>query len=428
MKPLTPLFLLSVFIYYLPGTLIGQSSTFLERYAHSIELSDTTDYRDLQVLDTLLQDKRFVLLGEFTHGAREINLVKNRLIRYLHAELGYEVLLLESGIGEVAVMNQNKEAWTPAELLSAGLTGPWRTAEYEDLMRYVQQSDLELAGFDPQRSGTAIAPYLEAVLLPVDSALAARAVQAENTFGSLTGRMRKNEFSTLMMQEKLNLVKRYESLLLDLEKYDRRLEKTGVDRQQQALIRRTLQNRIAFLDYFLQFKMDTDYRKRWTARDSLLAANIAWLAETVFPEEKFIISAHNFHVAKANDKERVMGEILSEQFGDQLYSIGLFARRRRAGPQIRHRPTGGDARPPAHPRRPPPRRRLAAPTPHRQRQLSRPGRKQYPRARPGLRRTAAAGPRLAAGKVRARQSAFMPDLLPGYRKLSADDQIVSYHL
>lgn len=55
-------------------------------------------FQDLEMLKPLLQDKRFVFLGESSHGVAEFNLAKTRLIQFLHQELGYNVLAFESGL------------------------------------------------------------------------------------------------------------------------------------------------------------------------------------------------------------------------------------------------------------------------------------------------------------------------------------------
>ena len=39
-------------------------------------------------------------LGESGHGVREFNLAKVRLIRFLHEEMGFDVLAFESGLFE----------------------------------------------------------------------------------------------------------------------------------------------------------------------------------------------------------------------------------------------------------------------------------------------------------------------------------------
>ena len=124
-----------------------------EGHAHAISLTDGADFSDLAFLAEVLKDKRLVLLGESNHGSREFNLQKNRLIRFLREELGFGVLLLESGMGEVYAIDYRRGELSEGRMLSAGLVGPWRTLEYAELMRYLKQTpDLRVGGYDVQRS------------------------------------------------------------------------------------------------------------------------------------------------------------------------------------------------------------------------------------------------------------------------------------
>jgi erythromycin esterase-like protein len=55
-----------------------------------------SDYKEFGFLDSLLINKRIVMLGENTHGSSEYYLLKNRIIHYLHEKLGFNILTGES--------------------------------------------------------------------------------------------------------------------------------------------------------------------------------------------------------------------------------------------------------------------------------------------------------------------------------------------
>lgn len=75
----------------------------------------------------------------------------------------------------------------------------------------------------------------------------------------------------------------------------------------------------------LEWQKTKDWNARWKARDSAMADNVSWLITNLFPNDKVIIIAHNYHIAKYNEKEEVMGEFLKTTHGEQMYSLGVFA-------------------------------------------------------------------------------------------------------
>lgn len=102
------------------------------------------------------------------------------------------------------------------------------------------------------------------------------------------------------------------------------LEKENWSEKELDLIVRSLHNRIDFIRMYFQFKQDSNYVDRFTARDSVMAENVLWLAEQIYPGQKIIISAHNHHISRFNERDFVMGEKLAGVYGDELYAIGLF--------------------------------------------------------------------------------------------------------
>lgn len=298
----------------------------LREQCRSIQLDDGSDFADLEFLRELLEDKRVVLLGEPNHGSREIFLLKNRLIRFLHRELGYRVLLLESGIGEVYSLNYRRDELSEPSMLAAGLIGPWRSREFIDLMTYVKRTpSLYVGGYDVQRSGRSLGEILQSV-----SDVLGRSefhTDIEDRFSDalpvLTNRQR--EFDAQTAEEVAELCADYATLSELISTNRSALTGETWSSEQVTILTETFRNRIAYLDYFSRFRRDNDFRRRWEARDRALAKNVSLFANQLFPDEKVIISGHNFHVARHNATENVMGELLAETFGDSMYSIGFFA-------------------------------------------------------------------------------------------------------
>lgn len=110
---------------------------------------------DLSFLKEKVKDKRIVLLGESTHGAKEINQSKVRMIKYLHEEMGYDVIAFETGFAEANAVNQNLDQFTALQAMKKSLYGVWHTEEILELFQYIKDqkekgTPLILTGFDAQ--------------------------------------------------------------------------------------------------------------------------------------------------------------------------------------------------------------------------------------------------------------------------------------
>jgi len=130
-------------------------STWVRTNAHPIRSLGASDFSDLRFLAPLLKDKRIVQLGESSHGVAEFNLAKVRLVRFLHEDLGYDVIAFESSFADCDRTQRRSAALSAEELMRGCLSGVWRTAEVLPLLEYVkatQRTDrpLAIAGFDIQ--------------------------------------------------------------------------------------------------------------------------------------------------------------------------------------------------------------------------------------------------------------------------------------
>lgn len=125
-------------------------------HARPIRSLSASDFSDLQFLAPLLAGRRIVQLGESSHGVAEFNLVKVRLIRYLHEELGYDVIAFESPFVACERAQRHSTRLSPADLMRACIGEVWQTEEVLPLFEYIKETQrtarpLFLAGFDIQR-------------------------------------------------------------------------------------------------------------------------------------------------------------------------------------------------------------------------------------------------------------------------------------
>jgi len=287
-------------------TLSADQQAFLRKHAKDIQVKE--DYRsgDYQPILDAIGDHRIVLLGEFTHGAREVFLTRTDLVQALHEEAGFDAILFESGLGEVGMVARSAAARSPAEL-TLGFFGPWRTTEWPELMAYVRDEGMTIGGFDVQRTGSTLGDFLEKQADdPADWQY------MEQTFGQLRSKLSdfRTEYDSVATQT-TELIQRYRAMAAKWAKDE--------------LIMRALNDRATYLQYMLQWIGDKDWDARWNARDSAMAANVRWWLNELGPDHKVIIVGHNFHIARYNEKEEVMGELLATDLSDELYALGVFA-------------------------------------------------------------------------------------------------------
>lgn len=296
-----------------------EASLFIKKHTSVLSRDKNFQLTDWKNVLKDVRKSRLVLIGEANHGSREMFEVRNSLIRSLHKKLDFDVILFESGIGELILPNCQKATKTAAEL-TRGLFGIWQTSAFEELMAFVKEEEIEIAGFDVQRSGGSFQYLLQEcagqALIP-----SARYTNIENRFSSLSKSLSQRKPYEELKDETESLIRDYHKLAAELKRKSP-YKKT----KKYKLTQRVLQNRIGYLSYYLNFVKDKDWNKRWAARDSIMASNVAWLAEEIYPKKKIIIIGHNYHIAKYNEKELVMGELLKETYGDTMSSIGVFAR------------------------------------------------------------------------------------------------------
>lgn len=316
---------------------------------HSIELRSIdpaeTEFGDLQPLKGLIGEARIVLLGEQSHGDGAAFLTKTRLIKFLHQEMGFDVLAFESGLYDC------RRAWQafriarpPRDAAELGIFGIWTgSREVQPLLQYLGDQaatdrPLELAGFDDQLTARAAREHLVDDVRQVLSHLAADALDTAKR-------------STLV--DSLALLARGEPL------GDRREAfQAACTAAHQALRPPAGGNapadreRAFWAQFFRSIRTYADHTEdRGTnaetvnLRDRQMAENLAWLANVQYPGRKLIVwaaSRHNLfnpQIIRGPDGKlfydgvTAMGhELRSLIDRDEMFSIGFTAWEGEAAP------------------------------------------------------------------------------------------------
>lgn len=125
------------------------------------------DYADLQVLKQMIGTSRIVMLGEPTHGDGEVIKAKTRMVKFLHKEMGFDMLVFENGIYDLYKANKDIQSGVQVDVaLRNALYPAWTDSkEFMPLIDYLELQrqtgkPMTLAGIDPYQNGTYTAENL----------------------------------------------------------------------------------------------------------------------------------------------------------------------------------------------------------------------------------------------------------------------------
>ncbi|MGE7986636.1 erythromycin esterase family protein [Lysinibacillus fusiformis] len=295
-------------------------------------------FEDLGMLKPLLHDKRIVFLGESSHGVAQFNLAKTRLIQFLHQEMGFNVLAFESGMGNVMNAQGKIDKQAALQTMKDAIFGVWWTKETLPLFEYAKttqatEKPLVLAGFDIQQQGAFMnGDWLQNPQLAQQFSDVEKQLAEWSSSKDLKG----------YQKEKTAIMNVYKQVKSQVQKKDKELQKAYPNELHIVkLLERTLADRIRLADEYVELTIQSNiemeqnkyesFLKTMEWRDQAMTENLLWLAEEVYPTEKFIVWAHNDHIRKAQSDVmgspypvKLMGERLPDIYKKYSYVLGLY--------------------------------------------------------------------------------------------------------
>ena len=329
-------------IAFLTSCTPKEDTGWIERHAHVLSL-EPESYDDLTFLKPLLKDKRIVQLGENTHGIREYNILKDRLIRYLHKELDFRVLVFESDFYQCHRANERAAMETAARTLTGCAYGTWHTTGVLPLFEYLQASQssdqpLRLAGLDIQPIGNNKddrPTFLSEAAAMQDAMYARQVFSLDSTFLAIYSTGSRARRAYLRKAEGKKMLEAYDQLVTFLDETAADLSSDS-DRTQrmQVLVARQSAESIA---WYIRQQTAPTTEKYVENRDQGMARNLRFLVDILYPDEKVIVWGHNFHIRHDNAAipadstmfpdvaVQTMGHWIHEWYGDEVYTVGFYA-------------------------------------------------------------------------------------------------------
>ncbi len=303
--------------------------------AHSYRLAEPIDCasQDFSFLKSVIQDKRIVWLGENGHFIREHTLLKEKIISFLHKEMGFNVLAFESGLAEAYGANELKEASTPEAFMKNSIYSLWATEDTEPLFHLLKRQDFRLAGIDINPSSipdtflrfvAKLQPLVTEEQLQAFEFIERGAYEWYYKIGQYTAARKKVPKDVLQLFEhfKEQAITKVNDLIKSIQ-FHLLNEREQAKETYLHVMQRSLANRLYFLNHLTE-----DHRTYKKVREQRLCENVEWLCNELYPNEKIIIWAHNMHIFKNFrsffSKFEPMGSKISKTLQNDSYYMGLF--------------------------------------------------------------------------------------------------------
>ena len=302
------------------------------------------DYSDLLPLKKKIDEAQIVVLGEISHDDGATLQAKSRLVKFLHKEMGFEILAWEAGFIDCFYMNEAvKSDISLKDAKKFMMSGGWDASEYVDpVFVYARKSwkterPLIMAGFDFGRPPKAAKNYLAIIdtlfakapwFKPSDSVYA-RIDSCAKSVGGYLG----NQFTKKFSKKAEQTVKFFLYALMDTLTTNKKSIETF---SQGERLRYSYFLRSFCFDIELNhliYQNDETYK---IMREKFMADRMLWLIEKFYPGKKIIVWAESIHFRRNAflqtrlDGDKNFGELsfynksaLFLQAGDYLdYYIG----------------------------------------------------------------------------------------------------------
>lgn len=291
-------------------------------------------------LRRMVGNARIVMLGELTHGDGTSFALKTTLVKFLHAEMGFDVLVWESGFYDCSEMDRELASDKPiGEVARLGVFDHWsRAAESLPVFEYARSTQgsnrpLRMAGFDIQASGKA-SDYMIPEMI--------------GWFGDRMSQSGRKQIDALLEAVRTAAPENFDAayakalgipeiLLREHARLEFSLNRAWGD---QAAFRVQALNagwNQAFMHKVANLK-SIGFSLGYNLREQANAENLNWLADQQYKGKKLIVWGHNAHVFKrmpgtggqpqpAEKPEELdsTGRILAESRGHEIRSIGVLA-------------------------------------------------------------------------------------------------------
>lgn len=325
---------------------MNQEQTIITAFAHenlvkmsSLQMNSAIDDQ-FAWLQSAAGEAKIVMLGEQDHGDATAFLAKARIIKYLHEEMGFNVLAFESGFYQCCLQDERfSRGDVSIEGIKSNLWDFWTAdSSMQVFYTYLQhcqnsKNPIRIAGVDCQylhlwRDAEWTSRYIQQFRQVHGNHASDQVLDAlELTIGELFTKPINHTFTTHQQEQFFSLL-------------DGLINSRDAHTSPGDFALQELRNLRGYAHYRWADEAD-----KMRVRDTQMAENAVWLHEQKYPGEKMILWAHNGHIPKDYTQVmspdeiaeieaegfsmsflgHLMGEQLYRRYGSAIYSLGFIS-------------------------------------------------------------------------------------------------------
>ena len=297
-------------LFLLPNLSLAQCNSQMNEFITGF---DKLAAGSFSFLDDKLESVKIVGYGEDTHGSAEFTLLAKELMSYLAESHKFNILILETGVGEGQYLNdyiQGRRDDIRVILQEHNSTWRYRTEEFLLLMEWLRgynkntENKIVLQGCEMQ--------YVISDVHRIEQYLAK--VQSEYKIEGF----QKHMWQSIEEVEKTAYYNSYTKLKsYFIENYESFVSRSSQEEFNLAY------HHIEVLGQFVTVIHQDVFQRKMDFRDIYMSQNIDWILRNETAESKAMYWAHNDHVGDwvANGIVDVAGHFLKKNYGPSYYNI-----------------------------------------------------------------------------------------------------------
>lgn len=279
------------------------------------------------IMNRSLSNAKIIGLGESTHTVGTTFKSKVQMIKYLHNNLGYDIVAFEAGFYDCYKANEILKTDSAKSIhLFRALFSIWWCEEVKELFEYIIETQktnrpISIVGFDDQFSGFySVNNFIPDFKKFTDSLLkfTSKKIDSFNDFEQTLRKQIKisNSYKTLNSTDTQLLFKKT-NYIVNLIDSNEILSKNSYF---QFWKRNCLNIQTEYRDAFFGYKN--------SIRDSTMFTNVVWISENQFVDKKVVIWAASIHLIYGSNfiknktyQINTMGSYLKNKYAENYFSI-----------------------------------------------------------------------------------------------------------